>query len=69
MGKGHVSLNLTLRRTFNLFANLRPCRSIAGYKTPRTIELVDALPVSGAGKILKRELRKQYWGDSERQVH
>ncbi|OKL64075.1 Isocitrate dehydrogenase [Talaromyces atroroseus] len=34
VGKGHVSLNLTLRRTFNLFANLRPCRSIAGYKTP-----------------------------------
>jgi isocitrate dehydrogenase (NAD+) len=29
-----VSLNLTLRRTFNLFANVRPCRSIAGYKTP-----------------------------------
>ncbi|KAJ6041826.1 uncharacterized protein N7446_012892 [Penicillium canescens] len=34
VGKGHVSLNLTLRRTFNLFANLRPCKSIAGYKTP-----------------------------------
>ncbi|KAH6659786.1 isocitrate dehydrogenase subunit 2 [Truncatella angustata] len=34
VGKGHISLNLTLRRTFNLFANLRPCRSIAGYKTP-----------------------------------
>lgn len=34
VGKGHVSLNLTLRRTFNLFANLRPCRSVAGYKTP-----------------------------------
>lgn len=34
IGKGHVSLNLTLRRTFNLFANLRPCRSIAGFKTP-----------------------------------
>ncbi|RQM07942.1 hypothetical protein DH86_00000827 [Scytalidium sp. 3C] len=34
IGKGHVSLNLTLRRTFNLFANVRPCRSIAGYKTP-----------------------------------
>ncbi|RYP91418.1 hypothetical protein DL770_002463 [Monosporascus sp. CRB-9-2] len=33
VGKGHVSLNLTLRRTFNLFANLRPCRSVAGYKT------------------------------------
>ncbi|PWN18506.1 putative IDH2-isocitrate dehydrogenase subunit 2, mitochondrial [Microstroma glucosiphilum] len=34
IGKGHVSLNLTLRRTFSLFANVRPCRSIEGYKTP-----------------------------------
>jgi isocitrate/isopropylmalate dehydrogenase len=34
IGKGHVSLNLTLRRTFSLFANVRPCRSIQGYKTP-----------------------------------
>ncbi|EMR09929.1 isocitrate dehydrogenase, NAD-dependent [Pneumocystis murina B123] len=33
IGKGHVSLNLTLRRTFSLFANVRPCRSIAGCKT------------------------------------
>ncbi|KAI9204536.1 alpha subunit of isocitrate dehydrogenase [Polychytrium aggregatum] len=34
VGKGHVSLNLTLRRTFDLFANVRPCQSIVGYKTP-----------------------------------
>lgn len=34
IGKGHVSLNLTLRRAFKLFANVRPCRSIEGYKTP-----------------------------------
>jgi isocitrate dehydrogenase (NAD+) len=34
VGKGHVSLNLTLRRTFNLFANVRPCKSIQGFKTP-----------------------------------
>jgi len=34
IGKGHVSLNLTLRRTFNLFANVRPCLSIKGFKTP-----------------------------------
>lgn len=33
IGKGHVSLNLTLRRTFKLFANVRPCKSIKGYKT------------------------------------
>ena len=37
------------------------CRDyIAGYKLPRSVEFVDALPVSGAGKILKRELRAAY---------
>jgi acyl-CoA synthetase (AMP-forming)/AMP-acid ligase II len=36
---------------------------IAGYKAPRTVEFVDALPVSPAGKILKRELRARY-GDA-----
>ncbi|GMM30902.1 isocitrate dehydrogenase (NAD(+)) [Martiniozyma asiatica (nom. inval.)] len=34
VGKGHQSMNLTLRRTFGLFANVRPCKSIQGYKTP-----------------------------------
>jgi acyl-CoA synthetase (AMP-forming)/AMP-acid ligase II len=33
---------------------------IAGYKAPRTVEFVDALPISGAGKILKRELRARH---------
>ncbi|NMO02324.1 long-chain fatty acid--CoA ligase [Gordonia sp. TBRC 11910] len=30
---------------------------IAGYKAPRSVEFVDALPLSGAGKVLKRTLR------------
>ncbi|GMG56153.1 unnamed protein product [Ambrosiozyma monospora] len=34
IGKGHQSMNLTLRRTFNLYANVRPCKSVEGYKTP-----------------------------------
>ncbi|MCK2243742.1 MULTISPECIES: long-chain fatty acid--CoA ligase [unclassified Crossiella] len=42
---------------------------IAGYKAPRSIEFVTELPVSGAGKILKRELRKTYWGTQDRHVH
>ena len=39
------------------------CRKhIAGYKCPRSVEFrTKPLPVSGAGKILKRELRKPYW--------
>jgi acyl-CoA synthetase (AMP-forming)/AMP-acid ligase II len=41
---------------------------IAGYKAPRTVEFVDALPLSGAGKILKRELRKRHWSDGSRGV-
>jgi acyl-CoA synthetase (AMP-forming)/AMP-acid ligase II len=41
---------------------------IAGYKAPRSVDFVDALPMSGAGKILKRVLRKRYWDDSGNQV-
>ena len=41
---------------------------IAGYKAPRSVDFVDALPMSGAGKILKRDLRKQYWDESGNQV-
>ncbi|XP_031119115.1 isocitrate dehydrogenase [NAD] catalytic subunit 5, mitochondrial-like [Ipomoea triloba] len=33
IGKGHRSLNLTLRKELNLFANVRPCYSLPGYKT------------------------------------
>jgi acyl-CoA synthetase (AMP-forming)/AMP-acid ligase II len=31
---------------------------IARYKSPRSVEFLDELPKSGAGKILKRELRR-----------
>jgi len=32
---------------------------LAGYKVPRSFEFVEALPMSAAGKVLKRELRAQ----------
>lgn len=35
-------------------------RYIAGYKAPRSVDFVEALPTSAAGKVLKRELRNQY---------
>jgi long-chain acyl-CoA synthetase len=33
---------------------------LAGYKLPRSIELVDELPRTPTGKVLKRELRERY---------
>lgn len=46
------------------------CRAlIAGYKCPRSIEFRDALPISGAGKILKAQLREPYWADAARKVN
>lgn len=34
IGKGHRSLNLTLRKELELFANVRPCVSMPGVNTP-----------------------------------
>jgi acyl-CoA synthetase (AMP-forming)/AMP-acid ligase II len=45
-------------------------KTIAGYKCPRSVELrSEPFPLSGAGKILKRELRKPYWRGRTRQVN
>jgi long-chain acyl-CoA synthetase len=46
---------------------LAHCRgAIAGYKVPKRIELTaEPLPKSGAGKVLKRELRAPYWSGHE----
>jgi acyl-CoA synthetase (AMP-forming)/AMP-acid ligase II len=44
--------------------------TIAGYKLPKSVEIrAEPLPLSGAMKVLKRELRKQYWEDAERGVN
>jgi long-chain acyl-CoA synthetase len=46
------------------------CRErIAAYKVPRRIDLRDTpLPLSGAGKILKAELRAPFWAGRGRRV-
>jgi acyl-CoA synthetase (AMP-forming)/AMP-acid ligase II len=36
-------------------------KSMAGYKKPKSVEFVDALPVSGYGKVMRREIRERYW--------
>ena len=43
---------------------------IAGYKVPKSIEFRTApLPLSGAMKVLKRELRDPYWEGQERRIN
>ncbi len=42
------------------------CRGrLAHYKCPRSVEFMEALPKTGTGKILKKELRKKYWSGTE----
>jgi acyl-CoA synthetase (AMP-forming)/AMP-acid ligase II len=47
------------------------CRErIAGYKLPKSVSFREqALPLSGAGKVLKTELRKPFWEGRDRQVN
>ena len=43
---------------------------IAGYKVPKSVEFrAEPLPLSGAMKVLKRELRDPYWAGHERRVN
>ncbi len=43
---------------------------IAGYKVPKSIEFRDEpLPLSGAMKVLKRDLRKPYWEGKDRTIN
>ncbi len=42
---------------------------IAGYKKPRQIKILAELPKGATNKVLKRELRRQFWPEEGRQVN
>ena len=42
---------------------------IAGFKVPKTVDFVTALPRNPSGKILRRELREPYWRGRSRNVN
>lgn len=41
---------------------------IAGYKCPKSVDQVEALPRNPSGKILRKDLREPYWEGQERRV-
>ncbi len=42
---------------------------IAGFKVPKTVDVIAALPRNASGKILRKDLRAPYWEGRERQVN
>jgi acyl-CoA synthetase (AMP-forming)/AMP-acid ligase II len=42
---------------------------IAGYKCPKSVDFIPALPRNPSGKILRRELRAPYWAGKARNVN
>ncbi|MCP4372762.1 MAG: long-chain-fatty-acid--CoA ligase [Deltaproteobacteria bacterium] len=39
---------------------------LAGYKIPKSVDFRESMPLSTFGKILKREVRDEYWKNSDR---
>ena len=42
---------------------------IAGFKVPKSVDVIAMLPRNPSGKILRRQLREPYWEGRERQVN
>lgn len=45
------------------------CRErLAAYKVPKSFDIVEAMPMTGTGKISKKDLRAKYWSGQQRSV-
>lgn len=42
---------------------------LGGVKAPKSVEFVDSIPRTAAGKMDKKALRTRYWGDNQRMVN
>ncbi|HQV04656.1 MULTISPECIES: fatty acid--CoA ligase [unclassified Novosphingobium] len=42
---------------------------LAGFKVPKSVDVIEMLPRNPSGKILRRQLREPYWEGRERQIN
>jgi acyl-CoA synthetase (AMP-forming)/AMP-acid ligase II len=55
--------------TVDADALLTYCKGqLGGYKRPRSVEFIEALPRNPSGKVLKKDLREKYWAGQSRRV-
>ncbi len=46
------------------------CRArLSGFKTPKSVDFLDALPRTGSGKLFKKGLKDRYWRGHVKRVH
>ena len=41
---------------------------LGSVKAPKTVEFIAALPRSPVGKVLKKDIRQQYWNQADRKI-
>ncbi|MFD2644586.1 class I adenylate-forming enzyme family protein [Pseudomonas japonica] len=45
------------------------CKERIGYKAPKSLSIVESLPVTVIGKVLRRAVRDKYWSGQQRRVN
>jgi fatty-acyl-CoA synthase len=43
--------------------------NLARFKAPKSVEFITEFPKGGTGKILKQELKSEYWAGLDKKVH